>query len=186
MLPKVHKCLREPTGRPIVSGLGSLSENLCTYVDFLQPLLLQLPSYLWNSLSLIQQLLNIRLNGDTWLVIFDVESLYSNISHNDGMTAISFFLGRLMDRNRMHDSFLIDLLDYILGHNYFMLDRKFYRQVSGTAMGAKCAPSYANLFLGWWEETHVYNTEDFKYPFVTHWFRFIDDILFLLTGTRGL
>ncbi|XP_071995609.1 uncharacterized protein [Engystomops pustulosus] len=49
-------------------------------------------------------------------------------------------------------------------------------------MGARCAPSYANLFLGWWEELHVYPSSPFQ-QHVIGWHRFIDDILFFWTGT---
>ncbi|XP_072007089.1 uncharacterized protein [Engystomops pustulosus] len=49
-------------------------------------------------------------------------------------------------------------------------------------MGAKCAPSYANLFLGWWEENVVYRLEAYKTK-VSGWFRYIDDILLLWTGS---
>ncbi|CAH2299139.1 Hypothetical predicted protein, partial [Pelobates cultripes] len=41
-LPKIHKSLINPPGRPIISGLGSLTSNLSEYVDqFLQPVVLE-------------------------------------------------------------------------------------------------------------------------------------------------
>lgn len=43
-----------------------------------------------------------------------------------------------------------------------------YRQVSGTTMGAKCAPSNANLY-----KTHIIK-----------WFSFIDDTLFSWAGSK--
>lgn len=48
-------------------------------------------------------------------------------------------------------------------------------------MGARCAPSYANLFLGWWECTVVYLIPEFQ-QWVAHWHRYIDDIVFFWTG----
>lgn len=42
LVPKVHKSLTNPPGRPIVSGIGGLCENVCTSIDFyLQPHVLQ-------------------------------------------------------------------------------------------------------------------------------------------------
>lgn len=104
--------------------------------------------------------------------MLDIESLYTNISHQHGMAAISNFLGAKNGRDRMMDSFLIDLLDFALQHNYFLFDGAHFRQISETAMGALCAPFFANLFLGWWEETHVYSSTGFRR--VSKWARYID------------
>uniref|UniRef100_A0A673N3A4 Uncharacterized protein n=1 Tax=Sinocyclocheilus rhinocerous TaxID=307959 RepID=A0A673N3A4_9TELE len=46
-LPKIHKSIVDPPYRPIVSGIGSLTEKLSIFIDYyLQPLVKQLPSYL--------------------------------------------------------------------------------------------------------------------------------------------
>ena len=39
-----------------------------------------------------------------------------------------------------------------LTHNTFTFNRPHYQQINGTAMGTKMAPSYANLFMGKFEE----------------------------------
>lgn len=46
-LPKIHKGLDTPVkGRPIVSGIGSLTENISAYVDhFIKSAVVALPSY---------------------------------------------------------------------------------------------------------------------------------------------
>ncbi|XP_056411823.1 uncharacterized protein LOC130355563 isoform X1 [Hyla sarda] len=183
MLPKVHKNRENPPGRPIISGIGSLCERATTYIDFsLQPLVTALPSYLRDSLHLMQMIKDIQIPKGTLLVTCDVESLYSNIGHQDGICAITYYLEQQVNRDIQFDSFLITLLDFVLHHNFFTFDNKFFLQISGTAMGARCAPSYANLFMGWWEGTHVYPSPYFHH--VLKWFRFIDDILFLWTGTQ--
>ena len=52
-----------------------------------------------------------------------------------------------------------------------------YLQIHGTAMGTKMAPSYANLFLGYFEAKALENA-----PFQPHtWFRYIDDIFMIWT-----
>ncbi|XP_077155825.1 uncharacterized protein LOC143818374 isoform X2 [Ranitomeya variabilis] len=50
-------------------------------------------------------------------------------------------------------------------------------------MGAKCAPAYANIFLGWWEEKFVYPLPSFA-AHVHAWVRFIDDVFILWRGTK--
>lgn len=46
-LPKIHKSLTDPTGRPIISRNSSNSENASKWVDsFLRPFVMSLPSYI--------------------------------------------------------------------------------------------------------------------------------------------
>ena len=49
-------------------------------------------------------------------------------------------------------------------------------------MGTKCAPSYANIFMGWFEEKFIFplltNLSDF-------YLRFIDDIFLIWNGTKS-
>ncbi|XP_073537706.1 uncharacterized protein [Phyllobates terribilis] len=149
-----------------------------------KPLATSLPSYLRDSSHLIQSLNYLSLPDQFLLITVDVESLYSNIAHQDGIAAVLHFLNNTSGGNRLHDSFIVDLLKFILTHNYFVFDHVFYRQASGTAMGARCAPAFANLFLGWWEDTHVYPLREYNYG-VFKWFRFIDDILIIWTGTEA-
>ncbi|XP_077132097.1 uncharacterized protein LOC143787335 [Ranitomeya variabilis] len=185
MLPKVHKSLSNPPGRPIVSGIGGLFERACIYVDFfLQPIVLNLESYIRDSSFLIQQLDTLEVPDNTILATFDVEALYTSINHDLGILAVSYYLDKFSMGNRGHDSFILDLLRMILERNYFVFDRVYYKQVSGTAMGARCAPSYANLFMGWWEETQVKNSPLFCNN-VLKWFCFIDDIVVLWTGSMA-
>lgn len=99
---------------------------------------------------------NFEFDGNLWWVTCDVESLYTNIKHEHGIEAITYFLNQKGDGEHMLDSFLIDLFNFILRHNYFIFDGMYYRPVSGTAMGVCCAPSCAKLFLGWWEAPCVY------------------------------
>ena len=48
-------------------------------------------------------------------------------------------------------------------------------------MGTKCAPNYANLFMGVFEQNHIYNRIKNKSML---YLRFIDDIFFIWTSTE--
>ena len=67
------------------------------------------------------------------------------------------------------------LANLVLIKNYFEFNKKIYRQVQGTAMGTKMAPSYANIFMKY-IEMQLLETSP-KKP--TLWLRFIDDILMI-------
>ena len=51
----------------------------------------------------------------------------------------------------------------------------------GCALGTKCAPSYANAFMGWFEETFIF-------PLLTNvsnfYLRFIDDVFLIWNGIK--
>ncbi|XP_069605051.1 uncharacterized protein [Ranitomeya imitator] len=140
-----------------------------------------LKSYTRDSTHLLQLLEECEMPENTLPISMDVESLYTSIAHHSGMQAVSYFLEKSTEGTIEHNRFILRLLHFILDKNYFVFDRKFFRQVSGTAMGARCAPAYANLFLGWWEETVVYQHHLFNSKVHT-WQRYIDDILLIWMG----
>jgi hypothetical protein len=53
---------------------------------------------------------------------------------------------RFLDTNLLKHN-LKSLMRIILEHNIFEFADKMYKQVCGTAMGTKFAPSFANIFM---------------------------------------
>lgn len=97
ILPKIHKNLAKPPGRPIIAGMGSLIEKISVFVDsFLKPRVQSLPSFVQDSQDMIKILQSVSLpQNPTLLVTLDVESLYTNIPHDGGIQAIDFFSTRV-------------------------------------------------------------------------------------------
>ncbi|CAJ0950195.1 unnamed protein product [Ranitomeya imitator] len=184
LLPKVHKNLTCPSGRPIVSGNGGLTENIGKMLDFyLKPIVETLPSYLRDTGDILSKILNINMEPDMWLVTLDVESLYTSIKHADGMEAANFFLSN-SDIDDHLNRLLLSLLEFALTHNFFIFKEALYLQLQGTAMGAAFAPSYACLFLGLWERK-VFITDATPLSSNIHmWTRYIDDIFAIWQGTE--
>ena len=60
----------------------------------------------------------------------------------------------------------------MLKNNIFQFDEKTFKQVRGTAIGTKLAPTYAILFMANLEEKIINASE--KEPMI--WWRYIDDI----------
>ena len=175
-LPKIHKSLVDPPGRPIVSQMNSLLSPLSEFVDFYnKPFVHKLPSYIKDSTDFINNISEISdLPEDTWLLTLDVTSLYTNIAHEAGLDALKFYLSQRDQTVKPPNQFIIDLASYVLKYNYFSFDNEFFLQVSGTSMGSIFAPNFANLFMGHFEENCVYNTEKnvFKENIIK-WYRFI-------------
>ena len=76
---------------------------------------------------------------------------------------------------------ILTFLKLILTLNNFVFNGINYLQKKGCAMGTKCAPSYANIFMGWFEEKFIFpllkNLSNFH-------LRFIDDIFLIWNLTK--
>ncbi|XP_074984960.1 uncharacterized protein LOC142072228 [Caretta caretta] len=117
-----------------------MTAGLSGYVDsLLRP---YTPSDLRDTTDFMRKLQSI---GDfpenTILATMDVEALYTNIPHKDGLQAV---------RNSIPDvtaNLVAELCDFVLIPNYFTFGDNVYLQISGTAMGTRMAPQYANIFM---------------------------------------
>uniref|UniRef100_A0A803KCG6 Reverse transcriptase domain-containing protein n=1 Tax=Xenopus tropicalis TaxID=8364 RepID=A0A803KCG6_XENTR len=188
LLPKIHKNKVKPPGRPIVSGNGNLTENTSKYVDcLLRKYVTALPSFVRDTMEVLARLNGTHVMKGTYLVTLDVEALYTSIRHKDGIEAVKYFLDIDPSINPDLGHFIIKMLSFILHHNYFVFNNVFYLQIQGTAMGTSCAPTYANLFLGKWEQDVVFGDDlSFFTNYIPLWIRYIDDILFLWEGPLNL
>lgn len=98
-LPKIHKHPTHPPGRPIVSGIGSLTEQASRYVDsVLTPHVRSLPSFIQDTSDLLKHIDDIITPPEALLVAIDIEALYSSIPHDKGVASVAKFL-RELDRS---------------------------------------------------------------------------------------
>ena len=176
LLPKIHKA--NNPGRPIISACGGPTEKISAFVDHtLKPLVLNLPSHVKDTAHFINLLSSLDIPDNHIMMTIDVSSLYTNIPHNEGIDACKVYLQQRTVEEP--PTWLITtLLRFILTLNYFEFNGKIYHQTSGTAMGTKMAPNYANLFMGQLEFKLV-NLHPVK-PLL--WLRYIDDIFCILPG----
>ena len=66
------------------------------------------------------------------------------------------------------------MLEFVLKNNYFEFNGNDKEQLSGTAIGTKCSPRYACIFME--KETDLLESQKLK---VMVWFRYSDDIFFV-------
>lgn len=183
-LPKIHKSLINPPGRPIVAGCGSMTEYLSQFLDwFLRPLLDSVPSYLKDTTMLLKELEKIQFSENWRLTSIDIVNLYSRIRHVDGIAAVR----RLLERSNKDEksiNFICECLEFVLMHNAFCYGEQWYIQKTGVAMGTPVAPTLANLFLAIWEEEFIYSVNNPHISSIKYWGRYLDDTLILWDGPR--
>lgn len=81
-------------------------------------------------------------------------------------------------------SLVLEALKCIWENNFFPYEDTMYHQWRGTAMGTHMAPSYANLFMGLFEETYIWFEHAHKSKIVLY-HRYIDDLFFLWNGSEA-
>lgn len=169
-LPKVHKDPLKPPGRTIVSGIDSITSRIGKFIDhFLQPLVTKTTAFLKDSRQIINKISAISIESDVLLVTADVSSLYTIIPHQIGYMAARYFLNKDQSIKKPLKEFVLKLLEFAMEHSYFYFGGEFYLQCTGVAMGAKFAPSLANLFMALWE-FFLFSCHD---PHLLFWKRYI-------------
>ena len=168
--------------RPIVAGPSSPTHRLSNFTDIvLKPLCKHVPSFIRDDLDFLNHLPQ-TIDENALLVSFDVVSLHTSIPHELGLAAVEYWINNFTDSitRPFSKEFIMESITIVLKENTFHFDNKLYKQIQGTAMGTKMAPTYATLVLGYLEkklylkfETQ-FGTED-KEEFVQALKRYLDD-----------
>jgi len=177
-LVKVHKQPREV--RPIVSGIRGPTEFISAFVDLvLKPYVSSCPHVISCSLDVVNCLETSTFAGSCILATIDVKTMYLRIPQEEGVQ-------RVLDRIYSHPKppplqrqALEELLSFILADNFFEFAGHVYRQTCGVAMGTRCAPSFANLFMAQLEDEFFDERERLELPMPSLWLRFLDDVLMI-------
>ena len=173
LLPKIHK--KDNPGRPIVNGIGSVTEKISVYVDtFLIKYTPRIPSYIKHTTHFLNILQHQKIQNTDLLVTIDVKSLYTNIPHTEGIAAITKIIEET-GLDTLQRMFICNLTHQVLTKNYFIFNGQIHIQKQGTAMGTRMAPNYAILFMHYLE-SNMLNQSTLK-PKI--WLRFIDDIFMI-------
>ena len=138
-----------PPYRHIIASKRTLREHISGYVDsILQPLQHNIPSLVTDTNDLLRKLndINHLITPESIMITMDVNSLYTNIPHTDGINACRSFPNRpTNDPARINDIKI--LIHSSLTHNLFKFNNDHYLQINGTSMGTKMAPACANISM---------------------------------------
>ena len=173
ILPKLHK--KKFGTRPIINCIKHPTSNLSLFVDaVMQPYVQSSNTFIRDSQNLIQRLEEMTFDDNVKLCSFDFESLYSNIDLKHALVVISDFMSDKITSDHFNIASFHQILKLIFDNNIFSFDKRYYRQITGVAMGSKCGPTIANIYLLCLESKFlsIYNP-----PFYA---RFIDDIFSVL------
>ena len=176
LLQKVDK--KGVPGRPVVSACGSTTEGMSEIVDFsLQPYMSIMPSSIKDTDDFIRGIRSTNdLPSDVLLVTLDVVSLCPSIPHDFGHCAHKeFLLDRILPARVVNG--IHNMTELVLIKNVFEFNSECFLQTSGTAIGTKMAPAYANTAMSIFECKLLAGS--CNKPFV--WFRYIDDIFAIWT-----
>ena len=128
--------------------------NTSEFVDKdLQPHVKPLKSYVQDTTELINKTKDIFIPDNSILVTMDVSSLYTNIP--TGIQAVEETLNKAPAKSIATNG-ITRTLTLILTLNNFVFNNHFFLQTKGCEMGTKCAPTYANIFMGHFEEKFIY------------------------------
>ncbi|CAJ0949676.1 unnamed protein product [Ranitomeya imitator] len=182
-IPKIHKNLEKPPGRPIVASTDSILSPLAVYLEkILTPLTRLAKSYILDTGSFLKILKDLgSIPPGSILVTMDVKDLYTSIPHIEGINSVH----KLLTKSHFSPdqiNLCVDLLTIILTKNFFMFQDDFYLQIRGTAMGSNVAPPYANCYMADFEESHIYSHPLFN-DNVVLWKCYIDDVFCIWGGT---
>lgn len=81
----------------------------------------------------------------------DVESLYTNISHCDGLKAYNIILSLDHEESTTPTDFIVQLTKYTLNSNVFLFQDKLYRQIKDKAIKGIQASLWKQTEKGHWQ-----------------------------------
>ena len=80
------------------------------------------------------------------LVTADVVGLYPSIPHSEGLDILKKQYENYPNK-KVSTEDIVKMADFIFKNNLFEFDSKFYKQISGTAIGTNFAPPYVCIFM---------------------------------------
>ena len=145
---KEHEANTAPPPRPIVSGSGSMCENLGKFVHHhIKHEANKHETYLKDTPHFLRSIRNIKgLPKNAILATMDVKALYTNIQHEEGLESLNEALEERQNKEVPSD-YLVKLMNILLRYNVFTFNEELYSQEVGAPMGSPPVPDYANMFM---------------------------------------
>lgn len=95
-----------------------------------------LQSYVQDTRYVSKKAQDLEIPEEALLVGVGVESLNTSIPHKWGLKVIAHLLWNLHADMGAQNEFLMELMEFVLMHNFFQFMGSYYHQNKGTSMGA--------------------------------------------------
>ncbi len=191
-LPKIHKDIQKESrtfpGRPIVATFSSVTYLLDKYITEITSHLIRLiPGSLIDTQDFLNQLPVYPLPESAILVTADVSSLYPNIPWKEGIDASTQFYKNnhsiltskaieLKKKKPPQPHLFKRILELVLTNSMITFkNRRFFKQIKGTAMGCCISVYFANCYMFAITKNLINNGP----PWLISFLRFIDDLFFI-------
>ncbi len=180
-LPKIHKTdfSQNFQFRPIFAAYNTASYNLS---KFLVPILSPYTNNAFtvkNSYTFVEDITKYSANSKLYMASFDVTNLFTNIPLHE---TISIILDKLFfNPNVKVIGFTRTVFKTLLEHSVlnilFLFNDKLYKQIEGLGMGLPLGPTFANIFMCFYEELWLDRCPDSFKPLFYR--RYVDDTFVL-------
>ena len=184
-LAKIHKPTKDgvPPFRPILSDIGSPTYKLA---KFFVPLLAPLTSNEYtikDSFSFAEELLTY--DSNLVMASFDVESLFTNIPLKETIDlCVDLLFHDRSNIDGISKDYFHELLNICMSESLILFDGEFYKQIDGVAMGSPLGPTFANVFLCFYEKIWLEKCPiEFK-PVIYR--RYVDDTFLLFRSIEQI
>ena len=189
---KAHKPDKNYPGRLISASCNGFTNNLATLtVHELRKT--QLAYNLRDTNHFLQKVENINNSGilqkydKIFMVSFDITSMFPSITKSHGLSACKEHLDKRINP-LFSTQCIIEAINITLEHNITSFNGEFFRQIKGTAMGAKNACDYADISMSkldqYIHEEDLLSKHSIKPPVMFE--RFRDDIFAILTDEDSI
>lgn len=101
------------------------------------------------------------------------------IPHHLAKLPLTWFLETYSNYSEHLKEFMISATMFLLKHNYFKFDTRFYLQISGATMGATFSLALANVYMAWWKNMFIFQRVNLFCSSLVWYGRYIDDLIII-------